>query len=33
LCESDAKFIADMHGRHTSCITQFAKETDTVQNN
>ena len=29
LYESDTKLIEDMHVRHTSCVTQFAKESDT----
>jgi len=27
LQESDTKSIEDMHGRHTGCVTQFAKHT------
>jgi len=30
LHESNTRFIEDMHSRHSSCTTQFAKETGTV---
>jgi len=29
LYESRSKFIEDMHGRHNSCVMQFAEETVT----